>query len=263
MSAAVIPGAEAWSDPGSGDRAQTGIVVAHGFTGNPTTTRPVGEALAERGFCVEVVRLPGHGTNVRDMARTRYADWHHEVSQAAARLQSRCRGVVLVGLSMGGTIALDIAAEAGSKIAGVVAINSTVLDREGLLAKLAPRLETVLPIVPAGAAGLAKNDIAKGGDENAYTWVPAAAGNSFLAELPRIRRSLQTLRLPVLVAYSPQDHSVPPENSLALSRLVPGPVETLVLTRSYHVATLDWDFDLLVDRITRFADRVGQPEATI
>jgi carboxylesterase len=261
MAALILSGAEAWSAPGSGDRGQTAIVVCHGFSGNPTSTRPLGEALAARGFRVEVVRLPGHGTNVRDMQHTRYEDWRAEVARAVARASSGVTGAVVVGLSMGGTIALDLAAGSEVAIAGVVAINATVLDREGLLAKLAPQLEKVLPIVPASAAGLVKNDIAKGGDERAYSWFAASAGNSFLAELPRLRRALQSLKTPVLVAYSPQDHSVPPENSLALARLVGGPVETLVLTRSYHVATLDWDFDLLVDRITRFADRVGKTTA--
>ena len=39
----VLPGAEAWSAPG-GD---VGIVVIHGFTGNPWSMRPLAEALAE------------------------------------------------------------------------------------------------------------------------------------------------------------------------------------------------------------------------
>lgn len=33
----------------------------------------------------------------------------------------------------------------------------------------------------------------------------------------------------------------------------------LVLERSYHVATLDHDFDLLVERITVLADRANAP----
>ncbi|MEZ4225424.1 MAG: alpha/beta fold hydrolase [Polyangiaceae bacterium] len=263
MTAAILPGAEAWSADGDGDRAQTGIVVTHGFTGNPSSTRPLAEALAGRGFRVELVRLPGHGTSVRDLAKTRYADWRQEVERAASRLRGRCQHVVLVGLSMGGAICLDVASDPDSTIAGVVTINAPVLDREGLLARLAPQLEKILPYVPASAAGLAKNDIAKGGEENAYAWISAAAGNSFLQQLPRIRAQLKSLGTPLLVAYSPQDHSVPPENSVALARLVPGPVETLVLTRSYHVATLDWDFELLLDRVTRFADRVTSPERAI
>jgi carboxylesterase len=253
----VAPFAQPWSAPGQGPRARIGIVVSHGFTGNPSSVRPLGEALAARGFRVEVPRLPGHGTSIRDMIRTRYDDWRRAVAEARDRLARECDTVVLSGLSMGGTIVLDLAGSEPDRVAGVVAINPQLLDREGVLEKLAPYIARVLPRVPASAAGLVKNDIAKpGGDEKAYGWVPTKAANSFLASLPRIRASLRGCRVPLLVAYSKQDHSVPPANSLAVPGLVGdgGQVEMLPLERSYHVATLDYDLDLIVERAASFAD---------
>jgi len=255
----ILSGAEPWSSPGSGARAAIGILVAHGFTGNPVSTRPLGEALAARGFAVEVVRLPGHGTDVRDMLKTRYGDFRHEVERALNQFRRANKRVILVGLSLGGTIALDIACARPSEVAGVVTINATVLNRQGLVAKAAPLLEKILPLVPASAAGLVKNDIAKGGDEKAYDLVPARSGNSILKELARIRRGLADIEVPVLVAYSPNDHSVPPENSRALLELLDKKATELVLERSYHVATLDHDFELLLAKIGEFADRVGMP----
>jgi len=230
----VQPGSEPWSSPGRGDRAAIGLVVSHGFTGNPHSTRPIGEALAERGFAVEVVRLPGHGTDWRDMRETRYADWKAEVARALGTLAGAGKRVVVVGLSMGGTIAVDLAGAPPAGLAGVVSS------------------------VPAKTAGLVKNDVAKGGDEHAYERVPTRAANSMLAELSRIRAALPGLTVPVLVAYAPNDHSVPPDNSRALVHALAGKdVTELVLERSYHLATIDYDFDLLVERITAFADRVG------
>lgn len=251
----VISGAEAWSAPGEGELARVGIAVVHGFTGNPVSTRPLGEALAARGFAVEVPRLPGHGTHWRDMMQTRYSDWRREVERVLDELRGRTDVVVLAGLSMGGTLALDVASARASDVAGVVSINAAVLDREGILPKIAPLLERLLPAVPAAAAGLVKNDIAKPGmDERAYPMVPNAAANSLLAELPRIRRQLERCTLPALVAYSPGDHSVPPENSTAVLGLLAGDdVHELRLERSYHVATLDYDFHQLEAGIAEFA----------
>jgi carboxylesterase len=255
----VLPGAEAWSSPGTGDRADVGIVIAHGFTGNPTSTRPVGVALAKLGFAVEVVRLPGHGTHWQDMLSTRYRDWRAEVERVMFALRRSSKKVVLVGLSLGGTIGLDVACQHPKDVAGVVPINATVLDRRGVVAQLAPVIEKVVPVVPASAAGLVKNDIAKGGDEKAYGFVPTKPANSVLKELPRIRRELSKLGVPVLVVYSRQDHSVPAANSRALVRLLAGKdVAELVLERSYHVATLDHDADLVVERVSAFADRVAK-----
>jgi carboxylesterase len=258
----IIPGAEPWSATGSGARGAIAMVVSHGLTGNPVSTRPLGEALAAKGFTVEVVRLPGHGTHWRDMFHTRYRDWRGEVARAARAHHEAGRRVVVVGLSLGGTIAVDLACSMPDVVAAAVPINCTILDREGVVAKLAPLLRYVLPVVFAGMAGLVKNDIAKGGDEKAYGMLPAAAGGSVLSELARIRAAIPRAAVPMLVAYSPQDHSVPPENSRALLRMLSGKDATeLVLERSYHVATLDYDLDLLVEKITEFGDRVGASRA--
>jgi len=256
---AINPGAEAWSFPGTGARADMGVIVIHGFTGNPVGVRPLAEALAERGYAVALPRLPGHGSHWRDMASTRYADWRGEVERVLDKLAARCQRVLLVGLSLGGTIALDVASSRrNGPVAGVVAINATVLDRPGALARLAPLLAPLLPVVPAAMAGLVKNDIAKpGGDEKAYGWVPTRAANSLLAELPRIRSQLAAIRVPILVAYSPQDHSASPENSKVIPTLVNTEVVLLPLERSYHVATLDYDAELLEQRIAEFAERLS------
>jgi carboxylesterase len=155
---------------------------------------------------------------------------------------------------------LDLASAEPEKVAGAVAINPALLDRKGLVAKLSPYIARFVPMVPAKAAGLAKNDAAKpGGDEHAYDRVPTGAANSFLFEFPRIRAQLRGCRVPLLVAYSLQDHSVPPANALAIPDLVGEgrQVTMLPLERSYHLATLDYDLDLLVERTAAFADAVA------
>lgn len=231
----------------------------HGFTGSPAALRPLAERLAERGFAVDLVRLPGHGTHYRDMLSTRFQDWRGEVERAIAALRARCERVIALGFSMGGTLVLDVVAQDPSLVAGVVIINTPVLDREGILVKLAPFLEHVLPLVPASAAGMTRNDIAKPGmNEQAYRWVPAKAGNSLVREFPRIREQLPKLTCPILVAYSRADHTVPPANSKAILRMLGSKdITELVLERSYHVAPLDYDLELIDERVTAFADRVA------
>jgi carboxylesterase len=255
----VLPGAEPWTSKGSGERARIGLLLTHGFTGSPASLRPLAELLAQRGFAVELVRLPGHGTHFRDMMSTRYEDWRAEVSDGLTRLAARTESVVALGLSMGGTLVLDLASQDPKRVAGAVVINTPILDRKGILVKLAPMLEHVLPLVPASAAGLAHNDIAKPGmNELAYSWVPAKSGNSLMRELPRIRQQLPNLSCPILVVYSRADHSVPPENSRAILRALRSKdVTELPLERSFHVATLDYDLDLIEERVAAFADRVA------
>lgn len=257
----TIEGAQPWSATGSGDQAETGVVVVHGFTGNPIATRPLGQRIAREGYAVEVVLLPGHGTDHRDLGRTRYADWFAAVQRTAEHLRrSGCRRIVVVGHSLGGTLAVDLASRRGELADGVVVINPQIRDREGILARIGPLVQHLLPYPPREVAGLPTDDIARPGvEEGSYPKISAKAGQSLIAELPRIRAQLPDLKQPLLVASSTRDHSVPPEDSLALVELVGSDrVELLRLERSYHVPTLDYDAERLEDAIVAFVGEVAR-----
>jgi carboxylesterase len=256
----LLPGAEAFQSAGEGDRARIGLALIHGFSGSPISLRPLALLLSARGFRVDLPRLPGHGTDERDMAKTRYSDWVNAAHAAVERLAQHSERVVLLGLSMGAALSLDVAASGNhAKLAGVVTINVQILDRGGLAVKLAPLLERFIPLAPASAAGLRKDDIAKPGvSERAYAWISTAAGNSFTRELGRLRAGVPRITCPVLVIHSRNDHSVPPANSKALFALLPAEKRSeLVLERSYHVATLDYDLELVEANVAQFADRVA------
>ena len=96
--------------------------MLHGFTGNPGSMRGVAEALAGAGFHVEMPLLPGHGTSVDDMFPTRWSDWAGEAEAAYQRLRQRADHIVVVGLSMGGSLTLRLGAD-HPEIAGLVCIN--------------------------------------------------------------------------------------------------------------------------------------------
>src|ERR1700712_3791468 len=98
--AQLMPGAEPWEAAGSGSSADVGVLVLHGFTGNPQSMRPLAEAFAAVGFTVSLPLLPGHGTQVEDMLATRWTDWSAAAEDAYQWLAARCRTVIVPGLSM-------------------------------------------------------------------------------------------------------------------------------------------------------------------
>jgi len=258
----VMAGAEAWSYEGHGSCAACGVVVIHGFTGTALAVRPLAEALSRQGFRVTQPRLPGHGTSWRELARMRYADWLAEVERATDDLETHCRVVVPVGLSMGATLALDVGSSGREKVGGVVAINPQLLDRQGVMARLAPLVGRLIPAVPAHLAGLPPDDVARAGvTERGYRWVPIRAAQSLLDELPRVRTQLRELHVPLLVAYSLHDRCVASENSTAIPNLTSAPTELLALERSRHLAPLDYDSELLEKRVVSFVQRVCESEA--
>ena len=121
MTTPLLAGAEPFSASGG----EHGVLVCHGFTGNPQSMRGLAQAFAGAGFTVELPLWPGHGTSIDDMLETRWEDWSSAAELAFSELESRCSKVVVAGLSMGGTLATWLAAR-HPEVAGLVAINPAI-----------------------------------------------------------------------------------------------------------------------------------------
>lgn len=253
--ALIAPSAAAWSSPGG----PAGVLVLHGFTGNPTSMRPLAERLAADGYRVELPRLPGHGTSWQDLAGTTWDDWAGEADAAFERLGRRRRGIV--GLSMGATLALHLAQQRPHEVDALVLINPAVTFKHPLKPALG-LLKRVIPTLPGVG-----NDIARpGADELPYPRVPLAAAASLFAAQDDVRSRLDRVGAPTLVLTSRNDHTVDPADSeIVLSGLVDARTAQVWLERSFHVATLDHDAALIEDRASAWLEetlRATPTEAT-
>ena len=227
----VMPGAESFTHVGG----RTGALLCHGFTGSPQTLRPWAEYLAEAGLSVWLPRLPGHGTTWQDMARTRWEDWYAEVDRAFDELRAHSDEIFVMGLSMGGCLALRLAERRGPSVSGLVLVNPSLTGDTPLL-KLAPALKLVVPSLKGIASDIKK----EGSSELGYDRVPVKAVDS-LRQLWRITQSqLAEVTAPVLVYHSTDDHVVGPASLRLLRGALPR-LEVRECPDSYHVATLDND----------------------
>ncbi|GAA3010965.1 alpha/beta hydrolase [Streptosporangium longisporum] len=231
----VMPGAEAYHHAGG----RIGVLLCHGFTGSPQSLRPWGEYLAAAGMTVALPRLPGHGTTWQEMNRTRWEDWYAELDKSLADLRGRCDEVFVMGLSLGGCMALRLAEVHGDGIKGVVVVNPSVVNDVPLL-WLSPVLKFVVNSVP-GVAGDIKKE---GATELGYARTPVKAAAGLLRLWKLTRSELGKITQPVLIFHSPQDHVVKPASVRILrERLTGGNLNVVELPDSYHVATLDNDAD--------------------
>lgn len=252
MPASVKPSAE----PFHRDVGSLGVLLSHGFTGSPASMRPWGEYLADRGYTVRVPRLPGHGTEWRDLNETTWADWYGELDAALTQLLTTCDRVAVCGLSMGGGLAVQLAENRPDDIAALILVNPAINLRNWQL-KFLPVLKHVVASVP----GIA-NDVKKPGvTESGYTRTPLRALHSQVAAWPGIQQNLSKVTSPLLVFRSTDDHVVD-ETSLDLIRtgVSSAVTEFVTLDDSYHVATLDNDAPMIFDRSAAFlADHLGVP----
>ena len=245
----VLVGAE----PFSHDGGPIGVLLCHGFTGSPRSMRPWADYLVARGFTVRLPLLPGHGTRWQDLARTTWTDWYAADERALAELRQRCSTVVVMGLSMGGTLALRLAQQHGAAVDGLVLVNPSLRADDPKL-RLVPLLKRVTPSVAAIG-----NDIKKVGVvEGAYERTPLRAVDSLRQLWAVTVADLAKVTQPVLLFRSPEDHVVAPASSrLLLSRISSTDVREVLCLDSFHVATLDNDAPAIFAGSAAFIDRLA------
>jgi carboxylesterase len=223
--------------PFAHDGGPVGVVLCHGFTGSPASMQPWASYLADAGLTVRLPRLPGHGTDWHDLAITDWPDWFAAVDRSFAELRARCTTVFVMGLSMGGTLALRLAETHGPDVAGIVVVNPSILTRRRSF-RLLPLIE---PFV-GSVKGIASDISVATADEFGYDRIPVSALRSLTALWRTTRAELDRIDQPLLVFRSVVDHVVEPENTVALLAGVRSTEkEERLLPDSFHVATLDVD----------------------
>lgn len=229
----VIPGAESFFLPG----CSTGILLCHGFNGTPQSMRYLGEGFAKHGYTVYAPRLKGHGTTIHDMEEATYHDWISNLTEAYLLLKQTCHHIFVIGQSMGGALALDLASKGTCD--GVLTINAALSVPE--YEKFDHKKES--KFIEEGTPDI-KDSQAK---EITYEQVPVKAVHQLLNIMKIARQQLPLISSPIMVFVSPEDHVVPAHCSYDIFDSVSSSEKELVsLNHSYHVASLDYDKDKII-----------------
>ena len=232
----------------SATRSEVAVLLIHGFTSIPGALFEWAAGLESAGYDVSVPLLEGHGTRWEDLAATRHPAWLRQVEKEYDRLRSTHRQVVVAGMSMGGALALHVAAVRHP--AAVLLVNPAVHG----LPPLARFARVLAPIMPTTAP--VADDIARSGvSEGAYELTPTAGVASLRALQRHVRQELSGVIAPVTLFRSDVDHVVPAASVRALlAGLTPDArlrLRRVALHRSFHVATLDHDAPLILEASLR------------
>lgn len=220
------------------DGGDVGVVVCHGFTGAVESVAPWARAIAEgTGATVIAPRLTGHGTRWEDMAGVHWTQWVADVEAAHAEIAARCSTVFVAGLSMGGALALGLAAH--HDVAGVLLVNPAVRSRD-LRFHFAGVAHRFLPTQPGIASDIALPDVREPG----YDTVSVAAVWTMTRLWRNVRSTLDQVTAPVVLFRSDVDHVVDDSSHQTILAALPR-TRLVGLANSYHVATLDHDAPLI------------------
>lgn len=240
---------------GNGPRA---VLVIHGFTGAPPEIEPIATRLAADGFRVRAPLLPGHGTNIDDLNTTTEGDWERAARRELDDLYERTGAPVsLVGFSMGGLLALLLAADAPERVRSVAVLATpfhfpSVWTRVALGVLRITGLARLIGTLPKGSSGLPSDVQAK---RFVYESWPLPALNAFRRLMRRTRRSLHRVQAPVLALYGGLDTVAPAGNiELLFDSIASRVKDSEIFESSAHVLALDRDAEHVVERVARFTN---------
>ena len=222
--------------------------MIHGFTGSPLSVKPWAQALHKEGFTVHVPRLPGHGTHWEELNQTTWRDWFGVVESDFQSLRKKHERVFVAGFSMGGSLALHLAAQHGRFMEGLILINPSVHDKRPIL-KLVPLLKYFVPSVQGRGTDVAAPNPPK----HSYGRTPLKALASLQKLWHRVQSDLPAIDVPLMIGYSINDHVVDPANSeTVIDNISSVDIREVVFERSFHNVALDYDLDLLVESSVGF-----------
>jgi len=244
-----------WSAIGTEKNAQVGVLLVHGFTGSPASMRDWGEFLHTKGYTVRVPLLPGHGSKVEELNQTKWQSWPAKVNFELNELSKTCDQIFLVGLSMGGGTVLNVAITSDVEIAGIILVNPMIHVR-GVSVELAFLMSRLQKLRPSVGDDIKRPGVTEWG----YDALPSRGIHQLLKMLRITRKNLHKVKVPVQLFYSVDDHTLPVSNTeIIFDRISSANKSRINLMNSYHVATLDFDQDLIFQNSLSFIESLTQP----
>jgi carboxylesterase len=254
----ILQGGEPFYFPGN----DIGCLLVHGFTATPQEVRWLGEFLAHEGYTVLGIRLAGHATDVADLARSRWHDWLASVEDGYYLISGRCKEIVVLGLSLGGALALLLSNQ--FPVAGVVAMSTPHrLPPDPRLRLLRPALKPLSAIYRYSKKGPSDWNALDAKEARVqYDYRPLRSVIELDLVLAEMRKILPQLSIPVLLMHSKSDHFVPPEHVILNFDLIGSAEKEMIwVEKSNHIITCDCDRDQVFSVAADFIKRISRSSA--
>lgn len=227
-------------------KASKAVVGLHGFTGYPGELALPAQELYAAGFDVFVPRYPGHGTSGKDFITTKGADWIGEAERVYGETAQAYDEVALMGHSMGGAIAVILAARHG--------VEKMVLYAPALLLPTLPRaLVSFFSYFVKRKAQPWQRDTRykffdeRDEDDDAYlgaeywSWIFPRQLRELAAIRDEAERVLPAMESKTLVFTGGEDETVPQEVGIMVVQKGQGDNNWIHLPKGTHLIPYDYD----------------------
>jgi carboxylesterase len=235
-----------------------GVLLLHGYTSSLKTVDGLVPHLEAAGIPYRMPVLRGHGTTYEDLRGVTSADWYADAETALLDLAREVDKVAVVGLSMGGLVALDLAARHPELVASVVTVAAALRFKDPL-ARLTGAIAKVVPTWPSPNSF--NDHTLKPRCEN-YPKFTTDSFASLFAYSQEMERRLPEIKVPVCVLQSKRDQIVAPvAANVIYERVGSEHREIHWFEHSGHEMMQDLEADAVLARIMDYLGRVRTEKA--
>jgi carboxylesterase len=231
--------------------APLGVLILHGFTASRATVEAIVPRAEALGLPWRLPRLRGHWTTPADLAGVTYDDMLADAEAALTELRGEAGHVIMVGLSVGGVLALDLALRQPAAVDSLVVL-APALRYVNPLARFAPLVARLMKTAKNEPA-LAFADSSLASRAANYTTFPSSTFVSIERAGRRVEAALPRITTPMLIVGARSDRVVRPEVAQIVHDRVGSTQKQLVwFERSGHEMLLDCEADAIADRVGLF-----------
>ncbi|HUF66900.1 MAG TPA: alpha/beta fold hydrolase [Gemmatimonadaceae bacterium] len=235
------------------------VLLLHGFGDTPQTLSYLAPGLNRAGFTVYAPLLPGHGRSVADFSRSSAEDWLDASREALRELSASHSSVGLCGLSMGGALAILLAAEHRELRALALIAPYVTMPARLVAAAASHRLWGPLLGVIGASDERSIRDVVERERNLGYAQTTGRLLNDLWRLGRRARTAVPEVKVPTLVIQSREDNRIRPRVAERLVRRLGATEKRLVFTQGAgHIITVDHGRDAVIAEVRDwFAAHLG------
>lgn len=223
------------------EEGSPGVLLLHGFGDTPQTLSLLARRLHKQGYSVLAPLLPGHGRTMAAFGKSTADDWIEAAEQSLAGMRRWTPGISVVGLSMGGALAVLLASRSRDIPALILIAPYLGMPLRLRLAARTYRLwNRVVGEVNARNPRSVHDPIER--EKNlAYGAVTGSALFQLSQVVRRARKALPDVTAPTLIVQSREDPRISPDVAESALRQLGAMEKRLVWTEGAgHIITVDY-----------------------
>lgn len=233
------------------DKKPLGVLILHGFTGSLDTVKGLVPTVERLGLPYRMPVMRGHGTRFEDLEGVGPTEWYADAEAAMVDLLQEAEKVVVVGLSMGGLVTLNLALNHPEKLKAMVLLAPAIRFADPLVG-LTPLMRLLFRYWDSPNS-FADPELAKACTN--YKKFPTATFSKFLDYACVTERRLGEIRVPALVLHSKKDTIIHPISAKLLEERLSSPEKRVIwFERSGHEMMQDLESEAVIQAVGSYLE---------